>query len=456
MYDVIVIGAGPAGYLGAERLAQKGKKVLLIEKQFIGGTCLNIGCIPTKTLLNAAKHYIHAKEAAQFGVHVRDISFNITEMMDWKDKTVKTLVGGVSSTLKKLGIEIITGTGQIVDAKNVKIAETGDTHETKAILVATGSVSVMPTIEGSQNNPAIIDSTALLSINHVPESLCIIGGGVIGIEFASLFSNLGSKVTVVEMMDEITPSMDKDHAAILRKSLSNVEFHLGCTVESIEGSTVHFKTKDGKSESVDANTILMATGRKAELSSCLLEEAGITTEKKAVTVDEKMRTNITGIWAAGDINAKSMLAHSAYRMAEVAVSDICAFLDGKEESNNKMLYNAIPWVVYSNPEVAGCGLTEQEARAKGVDVQVASVPMIMSGRFIAENGLRAPGTVKVIASKKDGTILGIHILGAYASEIIWGASALIEKEMKVSEVKEMIFPHPTVSEVIREAIWMMD
>lgn len=465
MYDVIVIGGGPGGYLGAERLAHRGKKVLLVEKQFMGGTCLNIGCIPTKTLLNSAKHYLHAKESSQFGVHAENVSFNMDEMMAWKNKTVKTLSGGVAAMLKKLGVVIVTGTGQLIDSTKVKIAETGEVHEGRAVLIAAGSIPVMPPIPGTKDNPRVMDSTALLSIDHVPENLCVIGGGVIGIEFASLFSTLGSKVSVVEMMDEIIPPMDSDHAPVLRKSLEGVNFHLGCKVERIEVGSgtdkVCFKTTDGKDESIEADTILMAVGRRSEVTSWLGKEAGIDITPKGVTVDERMRTNISGVWAAGDVNGRSMLAHSAYRMAEVAVNDICQYLDRQSGSgetvanNDTMRYNAVPWVVYSIPEAAGCGITEQEAKAQGIAIQTASVPMQVSGRFIAENGLRAPGTVKIIAKKDDGRILGVHILGPYASEIIWGVAALIENELRVQDVKQMIFPHPTVSEVIREAIWTL-
>lgn len=465
MYDVIVIGGGPAGYLGAERLAHRGKKVLLIEKQFIGGTCLNIGCIPTKTLLNSAKHYLHAKESAQFGVHAEGVTFNMSEMMAWKDKTVKTLSGGVTAMLKKLGVEMITGTGQLIERTKVKVAETGEVYEARAVFVATGSVPAMPHIPGTRDNPRIVDSTALLGIDHVPEQLCVIGGGVIGIEFASLFSILGSKVFVIEMMDEIIPPMDKSHAAILRKSLTGVDFHLGCTVEKIETSTnadtVYFKTKDGKDESIEASTILMAVGRRSEVSTWLGKEAGIDITSTGVTVDERMKTNISGVWAVGDVNGQSMLAHSAYRMAEVAVNDICEYLDiqngGVSSAINSdiMRYNAIPWVVYSVPEVAGCGITEQEAERQGIAIHLASVPMQVSGRFIAENGLRAPGAVKVIVAKDDGRILGVHVLGPYASEMIWGAVVLIENELRVQDVKQMIFPHPTVCEAIREAIWTL-
>lgn len=454
MFDVIVIGGGPGGYLAAERLGHRGKKVLVIEKQYMGGTCLNVGCIPTKTLLNSAKHYLHAKEAGQFGVHTDNVSFNMTEMMSWKEQVVKTLRSGVTASVKKCGAQIIEGTGVIVAPGSVKVAETGETYQAKAILVAAGSVPAIPPIPGAKDNPAVVDSTGLLSVEACPERLCVIGGGVIGIEFASLFGTLGSQVSVVEMMDEIIPPMDKDQAPLLRKALHNTTFHLGCKVERLEGGTVHFTTKDGKQESVTADLVLMAVGRRSETQSWGGKEIGVDITPKGVNVDDRMRTNITGIWAAGDVNGRSMLAHSAYRMAEVAVNDICSYLDGTE-NRDLMRYNAIPWVVYSIPEAAGVGMTQQEAESKGIAVKTASVPMLVSGRFIAENGTKATGTVKVVADEQTDMILGVHILGPYASEMIWGAAALIENEMRVQDVKQMIFPHPTVCEAIREAIWSL-
>ena len=454
MYDVIIIGGGPGGYLAAERLAQRKKQVLLIEKQYLGGTCLNVGCIPTKTLLNSAKHYLHAQEAPQFGVHADNIRFDMGEMAAWKKKTVETLCSGVASLMKRLKVDVVMGTGELVAAGKVKIAETGEVHEAKAVIIAAGSVPAMPPIPGTKDNKKLLDSTALLELTQVPENLCVIGGGVIGIEFASLFGTLGSKVTVIEMMDEIIPPMDKELAPLLRKHLKNTEFRLGCRVEKLDGGTVFYKTKEGKDESVKADIVLMAVGRKCQTESWNGKAAGIDITSKGVAVDERMRTNVSGVWAIGDVNGKSMLAHSAYRMAEVAVNDICSVLDGTP-SRDRMRYDAVPWVVYSIPEASGCGITEQEARSKNIGVKTATVPMIVSGRFVAENGVKAAGTVKVIADEKNGRILGVHILGSYASEMIWGASALIENEMRVEDVKQLIFPHPTVCEAIREAVWAL-
>jgi dihydrolipoamide dehydrogenase len=455
MYDVIVIGGGPGGYLAAERLAHRGKSVLLVEKRFLGGTCLNVGCIPTKTLLNSAKHYLHAREAAQFGVHATGLSFDLAEIMAWKEKVVETLRAGVASQMKRCKVKVIEGAGTLeLNGPSRGVRVEGTLYEAKAVLVATGSVPAMPPLPGAKDNPRVLDSTGLLSVKELPEKLCVIGGGVIGIEFASLFGTLGSRLDVVEMLDEIIPPMDKDQALLMRRAMKEVGFHLGCRVTRIEGGTVFFTTKDGKEESVAADLVLMAVGRKAETSSWGAKEAGIDVTGKGVGVDERMRTCVPGVWAAGDVNGRSMLAHSAYRMAEVAVNDICAFLEGGSSADT-MRYNAIPWAVYGIPEAAGVGLTEQDALEKGIAYKKAAVPMLLSGRFIAENGVRAPGNVKVIAGEADGRILGVHILGPYASEMVWGAAALIENEMRVSDVKEMVFPHPSVCEVIREAIWNM-
>jgi dihydrolipoamide dehydrogenase len=453
MYDVIIIGGGPGGYLAAERLGQRGKRVLLVEKQHLGGTCLNVGCIPTKSLLNSAKHYLHAEESARFGVHASGLTFDLGEMMAWKEKVVETLRAGVASQMKRLKVEVIEGCGVLeVKGPSRGLRVNGTLYEARAVLVAAGSVPVMPPIPGAKDNPVVLDSTGLLSVGEVPARLCVIGGGVIGIEFASLFGTLGSRVSVVEMLDEIIPPMDRDHAPLMRRSLKNTEFHLGCRVTRLEGGTVFYTTKEGKEESFAADLVLMAAGRRAETSSWGAKEAGIDLGPGGVRVDDKMRTNIGGVWAAGDVNGRSMLAHSAYRMAEVAANDICAFLEGGE-SRDRMRYNAVPWAVYSIPEAAGVGLTEQEAAARDLPIKKALSPMTVSGRFIAENGLKAPGSVKLIAGAGDDRILGVHVLGPYASEMIWGAAALIENEMRVSDVREMVFPHPSVCEVIREAVW---
>jgi dihydrolipoamide dehydrogenase len=314
----------------------------------------------------------------------------------------------------------------------------------------------MPPIPGCRDNPKVVDSTGLLAIAEVPKRLCVIGGGVIGVEFAGLFSALGSSVEVVEMMDEIIPFMDKEQAPIMRRAMKGVAFRLGCKVEGIEGSTVRYRTKDGAEAKVEADLVLMAVGRKANVEGWGAKESGLDVGPKGVAVDERMRTNLSGVWAVGDVNGKSQLAHSAYRMAEVAAADILAGGGKAAEAAlpaNRMRYAAVPWVVYGMPEAAGVGMTEQEAQAKGIAIKKAAVPMRVSGRFCAENGFAAPGSVKIVADAADGRILGVHVVGAYASEMIWGAAVLIEQELRVSDAREIVFPHPTVCEAIREAAW---
>ena len=449
-YDAIVIGGGPGGYLAAERLAHAGKKVLLAEKEFLGGTCLNVGCIPTKTLLAGAKEYVHAQDSARFGVKAENVSYDWATMQAWKNEVVEKNRNAVALTEKKLGVEVVAKAAKLLGPGAVEID--GAVYKARDIIIATGSVPVVPPIPGARDNPQVIDSTGALNLQVVPKRLCVIGGGVIGVEFASLFSALGSTVEIVEMLDEIVPFMDKDMAPILRRALKAVKFNLGCKVEKIEGGTVYYRTKDGAEAKVEADVVLMAVGRKAAVEGWGAKEAGLDYTGRGIAVDERMRTNLPHVWAIGDVTGKSLLAHAAYRMADVATADILT--DGKAaENGNIVRYDAIPWAVYSIPEAAGVGLTEQEAVRRGLKTISSTVPLRVSGRFVAENGFAAPGSVKLLAEEGTKRILGVHIVGAYASEIIWGASALIEEELTIDDLRQLVFPHPSVSEVIREAAW---
>ena len=495
MYDTAIIGGGPAGYLAAERLGHHGKKVLLIEKGFLGGTCLNVGCIPTKTLLNSAKQYVHALEAHKFGVTVTGVSYDWQKIQAWKLDVVEKLRGGIASQMKRYKVDVVEGIGEIVApprgaaAGKIRCTPSGNgagsaggagtvagptEYEAKTILVCAGSSPALPPIPGSKDNPRMVDSTGLLAIGQVPKSLTVIGGGVIGVEFASLFSALGATVTVIEMMDEIVPFMDKEQAPLLRRAMKAVDFKLGCKVEKLQGGTVHYSAKDGKAEKIEAEVVLMAVGRRPNLGGWGAEAAGIDASPRGVVTDDRMRTNIPGVWAAGDVTGKSLLAHSAYRMGEVAVADILSVLDGQAQapgvggssagsaspagggSANRMRWDSIPWAVYGLPEAAGVGMTEQDAAAKGMAVVKASLPMKISGRFAAENTFAGPGAVKVIAEASSGRIVGIHAVGAYSSEFIWGGAALIEQELRIEDVKQLIFPHPTVCELIRDVVWSME
>ena len=466
MYDTIIIGGGPAGYLAAERLGYHKKKVLLIEEQYLGGTCLNIGCIPTKTLINSAKLYVHAKEGEKFGVKAEGVSYDWNVIQNWKTEVINKLHSGIESHMKRYGVEVLKARGEIIShkagekpAKVRSFSPDGNAeHECKTILISAGSVPVLPPIPGAKDNPVVVDSTRLLNAKAVPNRLVVIGGGVIGVEFAGLFSALGASVTIIEMMDEIIPFMDKEQSPILRRAMNGVDFKLGCKVENIDGGTVYYSDKNGKAETLEADLILMAVGRRAVLDTWGAAEAGIDTSQKGVNVDDRMRTNLPGIWAAGDVTGKILLAHSAYRMGEVAVADILGMLDRAEQSgpSNRMRYNAVPWVVYGITEAAGVGITEQEAVTQGIGILKASLPMRVSGRFVAENTFSGQGTVKVIADAKNRRILGIHAVGVYSPEFIWGGAALIEQEFRIDEVKQLVFPHPTVSELIRDVVWTLE
>ena len=439
-YDLIVVGAGPGGYVAAQKAKELGKKVLLIEKENLGGVCTNRGCIPTKSLLNSAKQYKHAKEADKFGVHCQEVSFNLQEAMDWKNETIQTLRNGIAFLMKTSKIDVLFGEASFEDNHHVKVNDT--VYETDYLILATGSSPFVPPIEGAKG-PNVLTSDEILQITEIPQSLAIIGGGVIGLEFASFFSMLGTKVDVIEMMPEILPMMDGDFSKLLRRELKDIKFHLGCKVTKVLENGVVFQNAKDQEETVSCDLVLMSVGRRANIKG--LEPLNLKIERGAVVVDKTLKTSVDNIYAIGDINAKSQLAHSASKMAEIAVDNIFG------TCTQVMNYNAIPWAVYSSPEAAGCGLTESVALSSGRQVKVATVQMRSNGRFLAENGKRASGLVKVIADAQSGVLLGVHLLGPYSSELIWGAGALIEAGVKVQDVAKAVFPHPSVSELIREA-----
>ncbi|MDC4232110.1 dihydrolipoyl dehydrogenase [Actinomyces sp. B33] len=446
-FDVIILGAGPGGYLAAERLGHAGKKVLLIEENALGGTCLNVGCIPTKTLLAGAKNYLHAKEASQFGVDATGVTYDWARMQEWKNTVVSGLVAGVTATEKKAGVTVVNARGHL-DGPG-RVSADGIQYTCDHVIIATGSVPAVPPLPGVENNPALVDSTGILSLEEVPQRLAVIGGGVIGVEFASLYATLGSEVTVIEMTPEILPFMDDDMAAKMRGVTTGITFELGCRVESLDGATVHYSKGDEK-KSVEADIVLMAVGRRPATQGWGAEEAGLEINR-GIVVDDRMRTNLPNVWAIGDVTGRSLLAHAAYRMAEIAAANI---LDPQAHTSGEVMrWHTVPWAVFSIPEAAGVGLTESAAKREGRDVLVAKVPAQMSGRFIAENGFKAPGEAKILVDPTTHQVLGIHVLGAYAAEMIWGAQAVLEMELTVEDLRQVVFPHPTVSEVIREAAW---
>jgi dihydrolipoamide dehydrogenase len=444
-YDLIVIGAGPGGYLAAERAGALGKKTLLIEKEkCLGGVCLNRGCIPTKVLLNSAKIFYTAQNSQHLGIAVSGIEYDLKKAMDWKSKTVSVLTKGVELQMKRHKVEVITAEAKF-ESRNI-ISAGSKNYWAENIIIAAGSSPVKLLIPGA-DKPNVLTSDEILEIKKLPKDITIIGGGVIGIEFASYFNLLGVHVRVIEFLPEILSNFDADIAALIRSSLKNCEFITGAKVVSIDDNKINF-IKNGKEESCPAELILLSVGRKPNVENLGLENINIDFDKKGIKVNERMQTNVPNIYAVGDVTGKSLLAHSAYRMGEVAVNNIFMQKD-------KMRYNAIPWVVYSYPELSGVGLTEDQAKKEGRNVKVSSLQMRANGRFIAEHG-NEKGICKVIVDAGTNVLLGVTLLGGANSEIIYGVAAMIEAEFRVKDIKDIIFPHPTVSEIIKDTLWELN
>ncbi|HUX37485.1 MAG TPA: dihydrolipoyl dehydrogenase [Rectinemataceae bacterium] len=450
MYDLIILGGGPGGYVAAERAAHAGLSTLLLESDLVGGTCLNRGCIPTKSLLAGAKVYRHALEGEKFGIRAKIegasldglIGFDFAKAMAWKDDVVGKIRSGVEFSVKKAGAEIRKARGVLASPTSIRLDD-GSLVEGRSIIVATGSSPARPPIPGLAGNPLAITSDEILALPAAPKRLVIIGGGVIGIEFASFFSAIGVEVSVIEMLPEILPFMDKELVSIYRRSLRAVKIETGAKVEAIEGASVRY-TKGDETKVAEGDLVLVATGRRPKVAGIGLEELGIAHSPKGIVVDDSLRTNVPGIYAIGDVTGRSLLAHSASAMGEIAVETI----RGKPRA---MAWKAVPWVVYGDPECAGVGMTEEEAKAEGIDYAKAVIPARVSGRFLAENGQGAHGAVKLLAAKADGRILGATLVASYAGESIWGLQGMVERGATVTELEQRIFPHPTVSELFHEA-----
>ena len=451
-YFLAIIGGGPAGYTAAEKASKAGMDVVLFEQNALGGTCLNVGCIPTKSLLYGAKQYYNATHAQKYGVTAENVVFDFGAMQKRKTIVVRKLVAGIKQRLNNEHCTVVNGFAKVVSRQDavVSIECNGETYKAANLLICTGSTNFVPPIPGIKDNPAVWDSTDALNATELPKSIIIVGGGVIGMEFAAFFSTLGTKVTVVEMLPKILGPLDDEISEMLQKQYEKrgVQFCLRCKVTGIEGNTVVYEDPEGNVCRVSGDKILVSVGRRANIKDFGLENIGVELALNpagrpcGIKVDDRMRTNIPGVYAAGDVTGFSMLAHTASREGEVAVNNIL----GKEDH---MRYNAIPGVVYTNPEVAGAGLTEAEAKAKGIDFKVVKLPMAYSGRFVAENE-RGEGICKIIVGATHHEVLGVHMLGNPCSEIIHSACLAIEAEMTLEQLQQVVFPHPTVSEIIKE------
>ena len=450
-FDLLILGGGPGGYNAAERAGEAGLNTVLIEKRALGGVCLNEGCIPSKTFLYSGKMYEHALHGEAYGVKAENVSIDQKFVLARKNKVVGALVAGIGMKMKKAGVTVVDGEGMILGKteNGFEVEVNGEVYAGRQMLLCTGSDAVVPPIPGLREGVEsgfVLTNREILDLDVIPQSLTVIGGGVIGMEMASYFNSVGCKVTVIEMLDHIGGPVDADIAAILLKNYKKkgIDFKLGCKVTSVGTDKVCYE-ENGNACEVVTEKVLSAIGRRPHTQGFGLENLNVYMERGAVVTDERMRTNVAGLWAAGDVNGKIMLAHTAYREGEVAINNIL----GKQDL---MRYNAIPSVIYTNPEVGMVGETEESAKAKGLDVAAVNVTMRYSGRYVAENE-GGDGICKLIVDKKYNRLLGVHMICNYASEIIYGAAMMVETEIGIENLKEIVFPHPTVCEVIREALY---
>ncbi len=441
-YDLAIIGGGPAGYTAAERAAQGGLNVVLFEKKALGGVCLNEGCIPTKTLLYSAKLYQQALSGAKYGIAAEHVAFDYAKICARKTKVVRKLVAGIRAKLQQ--VTVVQGEASVKNADEiVEIDCGGQLYEAERLLICSGSETALPPIKGIELGH-FWTSREALQATEVPESIAIVGGGVIGMEFAGLFSAFGSKVTIVEMASEILPGIDAEIAALLRAEYEKrgVAFHLGARVLELQPQMVKFADENGENE-LAAQQILLCVGRRPNVQNLGLEPLCLERFRNGLKVDEQMRTSHPRIYAAGDVTGFSMLAHTAVREAEVAVNHILGIPDA-------MTYDAVPGVVYTNPEVAGVGVTEAALQSAGAVYSVKKLPMTYSGRFVAENE-GGNGLCKLIFDAEN-RLKGAHFIGNPASELVATAALAIEQKLTVDVLAKLIFPHPSVGEILKETL----
>lgn len=450
IYDLIIIGGGPAGYHAALDAAQKGLKAVLLEGKKVGGTCLNEGCIPSKALLHTAKVFEYAKNAKKYGVSVSDAKIDQPSAVMRKDRIVKALVRSIEDSLKKAGVLLVPENAAVDGGKDgaFQVSTASAIYTGRRLLLCTGSESSFPPIPGigeAMEQGFAVSSTEILSLEEVPSELLILGGGIIGLEMAQYYALAGSSVKVIEMLDHIGGNMDPELSRILKRELEQkgVEFILSAKASKFEANGLLVETGSGTCPA-QGDKVLISTGRRPRISGMGFENIGLDLSKKCIPTDENMQTRVPGVFAAGDINGKSMLAHTAYREAEVAVSNIL----GERETMN---YRAVPSVVYTNPEAAWVGETEDDLIKRGAAYESIKLPMMVSGRYAAEGGTPR-GMLKAYRDKDSGKLLGVHMLGNGASEFIFGAAMVMETGLTVDQAGKTIFPHPTVSEVFRECL----
>lgn len=449
-YFLAIIGGGPAGYTAAEKASKAGKDVVLFEQNAVGGTCLNVGCIPTKSLLYGAKQYYNATHAQKYGVTAENVAFDFAAMQKRKTIVVRKLVAGIKQRLNNEHCTLVSGAAAVVSRTDelVTVSCNGETYEAENLLICTGSTNFVPPIPGIKENEYVWDSTDALAATELPKSIIIVGGGVIGMEFATLYHELGVPVTVIEAMPTILPNLDQDIVNVLLEKYKKAGINIltSTKVESIEGGKVNVKSQISNEQlQISAERILVSVGRRANLQG--LEALNdLELNRGAIIVDDFMKTNLPNVYACGDVTGKIMLAHVAARQAEVMVGRLL-----KQIPLQRIAYNAIPSVVYTNPEIASVGVTELQAAELNIETEVRQLPMTFSGRFMAENEGET-GLCKLVLDTKKQTILGVHCIGNPCSEFIAAASFAVRMGYTTAEFEQVVFPHPTVSEILHEII----
>lgn len=453
-FDVIVIGSGSAGYVSAIRAADLGKKVLIIEGRDIGGTCLNRGCIPTKAILRAAQVYAEAKESKVFGINATCSTFDIDGIQNWKEQVIKKLVSGVEFLLKSRKVVILNGYGRLIDGNVIEVETKNgkEIYKGKDIIIATGSEpAIIPDFKIDHEH--VLTSDDALSLRKIPKDMLIVGAGAVGVEFGTFFNEIGTKVTIVEMMPQVIPTLcyekkkpcvDAKVAATIQRVLSKkgINIKIGVKIVNIEvkGDQI-FSTLDN-GEVITTEKVLVSIGRKLNSDNIGLEKVGIVTEIGRIVVDEYMRTNIPHHYAIGDVVGGMLLAHKAIKEGEVVAEVIAGY-------DRKMDYKVLPWAVFTMPEVAAVGISEEEAKAQGIDVVIGEFPFTANGKAVSMNA--TDGLVRIVATRDTHEIIGAQIVGPEASVMIAEIALAIKNKLTLKDVADTIHTHPTLSEAVMEA-----